>query len=268
VMLTMAQNKRFIYEYRFIPDANNREDVKEEQMLLDTFKEGSVFYSYTVYHSDSLMKVNLEKQLKATGSININAADRKGLVRYSVSKSYPNYDVYYHSRIGMDRYKVADPRVLKWNISPEKQKIGVWQVQKATTDFAGRIWTAWFTTEIPIQDGPYKFRGLPGLIVQLEDQTLSHRFELKGIKDLNKNSEYDVFKKNEIAVNLKQFDKLLKQFEQDPTMGSKLFQANGIVMKPAEGSNMNTNASIKEADERQKAAIAKDNNRIELNPLN
>jgi len=51
-------------------------------------------------------------------------------------------------------------------------------------------------------------------------------------------------------------------------MGSKLFQANGIVMKPAEGSNMNTNASIKEADERQKAAIAKDNNRIELNPLN
>lgn len=33
--------------------------------------------------------------------------------------------------------------------------------QKATCDFAGRKWIAWFTTEIPIQDGPYKFYGLP-----------------------------------------------------------------------------------------------------------
>ena len=45
---------------------------------------------------------------------------------------------------------------------------------KAVTEFAGRKWTAWFTEELPFQDGPYKFRGLPGLIVKLEDATQSH----------------------------------------------------------------------------------------------
>jgi GLPGLI family protein len=31
---------------------------------------------------------------------------------------------------------------------------------KATTEFAGRTYVAWYTTEISIADGPYKFYGL------------------------------------------------------------------------------------------------------------
>jgi GLPGLI family protein len=56
-------------------------------------------------------------------------------------------------------------------------------VQKAITDFAGRKWIAWFTADIPIPDGPYKFYGLPGLILKLEDTTGSHKFNLTGIKN-------------------------------------------------------------------------------------
>ena len=41
--------------------------------------------------------------------------------------------------------------------------------RKATVDFAGRTYTAWFTPEIPLPFGPYKFGGLPGLILKIED---------------------------------------------------------------------------------------------------
>lgn len=255
-----AQNKRFSYEYKFIPDSTNISDVKTEIMNLDVTAEGSKFYSYTVYNSDSIMKVDLEKQLSATGAINIKSDMRKGLVQYSISKKYPKYEVFLHNRILSDFYKVSDERPIEWKISSEKQKIGEWVTQKAETDFAGRHWIAWFTTDIPIQDGPYKFHGLPGLIVRLEDQTKSHLFNLQGVKNINSIPE-DVFGAKEIAVNSKQYSKLLRDYENDPTKGLKQMQMGGVTMIMKDGQNNH----MKDQESRLKAAMKKNNNKIELN---
>ena len=40
---------------------------------------------------------------------------------------------------------------------------------KATLTFGQRVYTAWYAPDIPIHYGPYKFEGLPGLIMQIED---------------------------------------------------------------------------------------------------
>lgn len=262
-IVTFAQNKRFIYEYKFIPDSTNLEDLKTEMMFLDTTKDGSKYYSYTVFNSDSLMKVDLEKQLAATGSINVKSDMQKGSVRYSVTKTYPDYKINLHRRLGMDAYNISDDRKINWKISSEKEKIGEWNVQKAEADFAGRHWIAWFSTEIPIQDGPYKFRGLPGLIVKIEDKTGSHKMELKGIKNITGNVDINVFEVKEIAVNSKQFQKVLKEYENDPTKGIKQIQMGGtsIILTGKDGTSTKI---AKEQEERLKARIKKDNNRIEL----
>ena len=261
--VVFSQNKRFIYEYKFIPDSTNVSDVKTEMMFLDTKKEGSKYYSYTVFNSDSAMKVDLEKQLAATGSINIRSDMKKGDVRYSVTKTYPDYQICIHRRLSMDAYKVAEDRKINWEISSEKEKIGGWIAQKAEADFAGRHWIAWFSTEIPIQDGPYKFQGLPGLIVKIEDKTGSHKMELKGIKNIKGDLDINVFEAKEIAINSKQFQKVMKEYENDPTKGIKQMQMGGatIVMT---GKDANSTKFAKEQEERLKAQIRKDNNRIEL----
>lgn len=262
-VLAIAQNKRFIYEYKFISDSTNVDDVKTEMMFLDTTKDGSKYYSYTVFNSDSLMKADLEQQLKATGSINVKSDMRKGSVRYSVTKTYPDYKTNLHRRLGMDTYNISEDRKINWKILPEKEKIGEWNVQKAEADFAGRHWIAWFSTEIPIQDGPYKFNGLPGLIVKIEDKTGSHKMELKAIKNITGNVDINVFEVKEIAVNSKQFQKVLKEYENDPTKGIKQIQMGGtsIVLTGKDGTSTKI---AKEQEERLKARIKKDNNRIEL----
>ena len=262
-IVTFAQNKRFIYEYKFISDSTKIDDVKTEMMFLDTTKDGSKYYSYTVFNSDSIMKVDLEKQLAATGSMNVKPGMQKGSVRYSVTKTYPDYKINLHRRLGMDAYNISDDRKINWKILPEKEKIGEWNAQKAEADFAGRHWIAWFSTEIPIQDGPYKFRDLPGLIVKIEDKTGSHKMELKGIKNITGNVDINVFEVKEIAVNSKQFQKVLKEYENDPTKGIKQIQMGGtsIILTGKDGTSTKI---AKEQEERLKARIKKDNNRIEL----
>lgn len=258
-IIANAQNQRFTYDYRFIPDSTNVSDIKNEMMNLDVSKSGSKFYSYTVYHSDSLMKADLNRQLAATGSINVKSDNRKGLVRYTVSKKYPKYEVFLHNRILRDQYNVSEERPIVWKMTSEKLKIGEWSTQKAETDFAGRHWYAWFTTDIPIQDGPYKFHGLPGLIVKVEDQTQSHRFTLQAVKNISSIPE-DIFGTNEISVNSRQYSKLLKDYENDPTKGLKQMQMGGAIMIMKEGQN----SSMKSQEERIKERTKKDNNKIEL----
>jgi GLPGLI family protein len=263
-----AQNQRFMYEYKFVSDSTNKADVKTELMNLDTTPKGSKFYSYTSYKSDSLMRVDLEKQLKATGSINIKTDQRKGFVRYTVAKNYQNGNVDFRNRIGMDAFKVTEDRKIAWKILPNKQKIGNWETQKATTEFGGRKWTAWFCNDISIQDGPYKFSGLPGIIVKLEDQTQSHVFNLVGIKNLGTlEPEIYAFEiTKEIPLKGSEYKKLLLENRSDPAKGLRqISMDNGVVL------NMNnsaeTNKFMKEREERLKEQVKKDNNIIEIDLL-
>jgi len=46
------------------------------------------------------------------------------------------------------------------------------------------MFEAWFTREIPIAEGPYKFYGLPGLIIKISDSRDYYSFELTKINNL------------------------------------------------------------------------------------
>ena len=56
---------------------------------------------------------------------------------------------------------------------------------KATVSFAGRNYTAWYTQEIPLPFGPYKFGGLPGLILRIQDSEEQYIWEAIGFERSN-----------------------------------------------------------------------------------
>ena len=57
-----------------------------------------------------------------------------------------------------------------------------YECQLATCDFAGRHYSAWFAPEIPLPFGPYKFGGLPGLILQIQDDEKQFVWEAIGFE--------------------------------------------------------------------------------------
>ncbi len=280
--LIQAQTNRFFYEYKYIPDINNKDDVKKEMMQLDITPKGSSYYSYDKFVSDSTIVAAVEKQAKSgSGNIQINRHDKPNQINYKVVKDYPDFSTYLSTKISTDQYKVKEDQKPVWKILPDKQKIGEYMAQKATTSYGGRDWIAWFTAEIPFQDGPYKFYGLPGLIVKIEDTTGSHIMTLVGNKKIANPSSDAEFKLpagmvmlgvggKEIEVTEDQFRKVWKAYLNDPSKNMRQMMAgNGDMkmtfkFKDASGKEISDpNQVLRAMEKSTKERLAKDNNPIE-----
>lgn len=70
----------------------------------------------------------------------------------------------------------------QWQICDSIKEILGYECQMAQSDYHGRHWTAWFATDIPLQDGPWKFCGLPGLILEASEPSGQHHFLATGIE--------------------------------------------------------------------------------------
>lgn len=265
-----AQTNRFVYQVTMKPDAENKTDIKTENAYLDISPEKSVFYSENRIKRDSIMQKAFQG---GGGRATINRDQMEGLrtnINYSVEKDKTNQKTYFKDRIGRDIYSYEEDRPLNWKIESETRKIGEYKVQKAQTDFGGRKWTAWFTTDLPYQDGPYKFGGLPGLIVKVEDDQGDYSFDL--MKNY-KIAEFPTLNQFGNTLKVKRTDYLKQQqkFKADPM--SFMSQGAGGISAPMRvgggrgpggGGNQNPADMRKRMEERVKEEAKKNSNPIEL----
>ncbi|WP_312398255.1 GLPGLI family protein [Chryseobacterium sp.] len=209
-----AQTNRFVYQVTMKPNAADKNDVKTENAYLDISAEKSLFYSENRIKRDSIMQQNFQ----SGGARGFNRDQMESLrsnINYTVEKDKANQKTFFKDRLGRDVYQYEEDRPISWKILSETMKIGDYKVQKAETDFGGRKWTAWFTTDLPYQDGPYKFGGLPGLIVKVEDAQGEYSFDLmKNYKILDFPSMNQFG--NTIKVKRTDFVKQQEKFKSDP----------------------------------------------------
>ncbi|MDE6380293.1 MAG: GLPGLI family protein [Muribaculaceae bacterium] len=75
----------------------------------------------------------------------------------------------YYSKFGDEIGYYDEPLTeMEWEICDSVKTVLGYECVKAATDYHGRRWTAWFTTDIPVPFGPWKLHGLPGLILMAE----------------------------------------------------------------------------------------------------
>ncbi len=275
----MAQS-RALYEYKFAKDSTKVDSLTTEWMYLDMMENGSKYYSKQTFESDSISYASLKKQIESgSKSISVTKTNR-GEVNFEVEKTYPDYKVYLKNSIGSDTYRVEEDRALEWKILPEKMKIGEFEAQKATTNFAGRDWEVWFTMEVPIHDGPYKFHGLPGLIVKAQDVDGTHIMQLQALQKrksaqaeletgLAQGRTIPFITKKSIDVNRVQYAKQLEIYRKDPVKGMRemLSQPNTKVVVSFNGNEAsNPNEVLRTMEKSAREKMKTNNNPIELIP--
>lgn len=213
-----SQNNQFYYDYKYKSDSLNRNLIDSELMVLDSFNNGSKFYSKQKANADSTRSAIIKAAI-AKGSTNIMLGDIKdGKISDKVLKSYPSYSTKLLTKISSQPLVLENSKKIDWKILPEKNKIFNYNVQKATTTLYGRKWVAWFASDIPVQDGPSLFYGLPGLILKIEDTLGDHAFTLLSTKNLPSEAILDdKIRNNQIVVSEEKFNKLWREYKQDPT---------------------------------------------------
>lgn len=207
-----AQNTRFIYQVSMKTDSTAAPKI--ENAYLDISSEKSIFYGEKRMKRDSTLRRAFETR---TFNFDRNAMEQfRTSINYLIEKNPTTKTITYKDRIGRDQYSYDEEREISWKILPETAKIGEYETQKAETTFAGRTWFAWFTQDIPFLDGPYKFSGLPGLIVKVEDVKVEYSFDLKETKKLAELPNFDFRFGNNIKLKRSEYLKQQEKFIKDP----------------------------------------------------
>lgn len=123
--------------------------------------------------------------------------------------------------IGSDSYTFKEKLNHNWKLISQDTIISGFTCKKASLNYGGRLWTAWYNPEIPITFGPYKFHGLPGLIMSIIDSENVFGFIVNEVKkgDFTYDSKVeDYFIKDGgkpfESINIDDFYKIRKKFSE------------------------------------------------------
>ncbi|MEZ7527384.1 GLPGLI family protein [Cloacibacterium normanense] len=225
VVLANAQSaNRFFYELTFKPK-KGIDSLQKAVMILDVTDKKSLYRDYLTVSQDSVLKIEVEKMQKAGVFKDLSKSFQMPKFAYKITKEYPTMKVNFSERMLNSVFGYNEEPKFNWKISNDKQKIGEYEAQKATTEFGGRKWTAWFTESIPFPDGPYKFSGLPGLIVKIEDAEKNFSWVLTANKPLKEFEELSYSEKlsaqfgarNDVTIiNRDKFESSFEEYKKDP----------------------------------------------------
>ncbi len=176
---------------------SNKKYSRIDILHLQIGSKSSKCFSYRTYQHDSIDAYgNLRetynqifREVKSKGWNKKELVKRlphKGMTTL-VFKNHPNGTTTILDKIFTDYFRYEDDiNPQEWDLSSDSTKsILGYKCQKATCTFRGREWTAWFALDIPISDGPWKFCGLPGLIMEVYDRGEQQYFCINGLQQEN-----------------------------------------------------------------------------------
>jgi len=202
------------YTLNYQEDSTNSTQIGSSRLLLFIGHNVSKFENRAGFINDTISRKFTTNQQAIDYLTDPNTP--KGKQLYKIYKNYPKGKITYTDHIPSNSYKCEEElNLFDWSIGSDTITICNFKAQKATCEFGGRSWIAWFAPEIPFSDGPYKFNGLPGLIVKVHDTRNHYVFELTAINKLEPPLMIEMQDKSYIKTTKQGFFRAWDSFRED-----------------------------------------------------
>lgn len=158
-----------------------QKDYYEDDRIVQIGKQFVKDYSGIIFYFDSLKTVN----------------DNKGLPSPSIPHPVFNYEIFNDFKLGVSKLKylmdlnggticyTAQLPKLNWTFVSDSTNVVLdYTCNLARTHFAGRDYNVWYAVDVPLPYGPYKFYGLPGLIMKVEESTGLYIWEITSMQNV------------------------------------------------------------------------------------
>lgn len=201
---------RFVVSYRMLYQQRpESEHPKEDLLLLEVGRNVTRFYSYKTWQTDSLVRVTPPEQVLANlGSFHSGVRDE--LFRDQAAGRLTHID-----QIGMDYLLYTEPLpAIDWELEEGERTILGYACRRARCTFRGRNYEAWYAPEIAVSAGPWKFGGLPGLILAIRDDAGVLDLEATGVEQ--RVEPIRMTDRNYMKTNRKKYQELKQKVMTDP----------------------------------------------------
>lgn len=204
----------FYYKFTFVPNKNMPTNIRETICVLQIGDNVTKFVDFYTLKQDSLKRIFSQQSFVVGNDLN-------QLMKYKVLwpsvnlKTLDSNKVIQQNRIKRLYQYEEDIPLFNWKLIDEKKSILGYNCYKAEVRFRGRDYVAWYTKEVNVNNGPYLFQNLPGLILELYDIEKRYHFIAEGVdrKPLDIYLEDD---KSIISVTREKFREVQKNYFENP----------------------------------------------------
>ncbi len=209
------------YFYEFQEDSTDRSSMASEEMTLLVGRHSTLFLATNQLYLDSVLRAFSGKPFDQTHLKKFTPLVQGTTVNlYCGFHIYNNYmanSILFTNYLNNKYLKVIESNKINWKIEAYRDTvISGYKCLKASAGLWGRKFNAWYTLNIPLSYGPYKFCGLPGLIVQISDSKKQHCFTLNSIKNIkDKKQAIYYLNENYIEITAKDYVKSLQYYFAD-----------------------------------------------------
>ncbi len=200
-----------LYSYQV---KNAKGNTDETSTILQIEKNEAYFTDYTAFQADSAAFANAPDKVQQQFKERVMKNDL--FFDQTVFQSTGANKMTVYSIITPNYYTYSEPlHPVTWSLSEKTDTVCGYVCKTATGEYGGRKWEVWYAPKIPAAFGPWKFCGLPGLVMKATDTAHIHQFTAiafrKGGVPFNP-TPYD----HPVKTNRAQFVKAKNHFEEDP----------------------------------------------------